>query len=199
MQRLLNKETINSSESSRWQQASSTMRAYLPISVLFIGQFCLSSASFLTPMKFFKELSITNSLTTSPIGSPHMSLDTSMTPLSLLTGYVVYAIHKDSSCTFQTAVYCTALNICVHTELGKYEYVTATISSLTTKEYSDSLCTVLVTESQTSYTNSECVDKKKVSISSVTTANPSVATAYYRCKNVLTIVKYFVYINLQLL
>ena len=164
------------------------MPAHLPIFILSIGQCCFSSASFLTPIKLFEELSITNSLTASPIGSPVMSLDTSITPLSLLTGYVAYTQHKDSSCTFQISVSVTALNICIRTHLDKYEYITATISSVTRKEYSDSLCAVPLTESLTSYTDSKCVDKMKIFIGPSITANPSAATAYYRCKNVLTVV-----------
>ena len=164
------------------------MRAYLPIFILSIGQCCFSSASFLTPIKLFEELSITNSLTASPIGSPVMSLDTSITPLSLLTGYVGYIQHKDSSCTFQMSVSVTALNICIRTQLDKYEYVIATITSVTRTEYSDSLCTVPVAISVTLYTNSKCVDKMKILIGPSFTANPSDATAYYRYKNVLTVV-----------
>ena len=170
------------------QQASSTMRAYLPICILFIGQCCLSSASFLTPIKFFEEPSIADSLAASPIGSPLMPLDTSITPLSLLTGYLVYTFYKDSSCTYQTAVLHNALNVCFHTALGQYEYITATVSSVTRKKFSDSLCTVPVPESPRTLNFFNCIDKRTISISSVTTANPSVATAYYRCKNVSTTV-----------
>ena len=117
-----------------------------------------------------------------------MSLDTSINPLSLLTGYVVYTQHKDSSCTFQTDVQFKALNICLHHELGQYEYITATISTVTRKKFSDSLCKVPVPESPRSLNFFNCIDKRTISISSVITANPSVATAYYRCKNVSTTV-----------
>ena len=160
------------------------MRASFPIFILIVGQCGLSSASFLTPMKFFEELSITDSQAASPIGSPVMSLDTSINPLSLLTGYVVYTQHKDSSCTFQTDVQYMALNICLHTNLGQYEFITATISSVTRKKFSDSLCAVPVPESPRTLNFFNCIDKRTISISSVITANPSVATAYYRCKNV---------------
>ena len=161
------------------------MCAYLPICILIVGQCGLSSAS---SIKFFEELSITNSLAASPIGSPVISLDTSINQLPLLTGYVVYAQHKDSSCTFQTDVQLKALNICLHKDLGQYEYITATVSSVTRKKFSDSLCTVPVPESPRTLNFFNCIDKRTISISSVTTANPSVATAYYRCKNVSTTV-----------
>ena len=159
------------------------MSAYLVISILFSSQLLRLSASFLTTTKLSEELSETNSLTTSAIGPPITSLETSLTPLSLLSGYVGYARYSDDSCTSQMSALFTALNVCTAISEDTYEYNTATSSSITTTIYIDSLCTVVSVEfpSDTeSYVDGACKNKRKVFAASTIPANPSTATVQVR-------------------
>ena len=159
------------------------MSAYLVISILFSSQLLRSSASFLTTTKLSEELSETNSITASAIGPPITSLETSLTPLSLLSGYVGYARYSDDSCTSQMKALFVALNVCIARSEDDYDYYTATSSSITITSYTDSLCKVPSTEfpaDTTSYVNGACEKKRKVFVASTITANPSAATVQIR-------------------
>ena len=153
------------------------MSAYLVVFILFSGELLRSSASFLTTTKLSEELSATNSLTASAIGPPVTSLET------LLSGYVTIVYHSDDSCTSQTYVLNTALNVCITNSDDEYEYYTATSSSVTTARYTDSLCTevsVLASSYTESYVTGACDNKRKVFVGSAIAPNPSTATVQTR-------------------
>ena len=158
------------------------MSAYLVISILFSSQLLRSSASFLTTTKLSEELSETNSITASAIGPPITSLETSLTPLSLLSGYVGYARYSDDSCTSQMKALFVALNVCIARSEDDYDYYTATSSSITITSYTDSLCTVVssISSDTQSYVDGACEKKRKVFVASTITANPSAATVQIR-------------------
>ena len=159
------------------------MSAYLVVSILFSSLLLRSSASFLTTTKLSEELSETNSLTASAIGPPMTSLETSLTPLSLLSGYIGTAQYSDDSCTSQMYAIFIALNVCTQSSEGFYEYRTATSSSTTNTGYEDSLCTVVSVQEPSntqSYVDGACDERKKVFAASTLPANPSTATAQIR-------------------
>ena len=159
------------------------MSAYLVGFIVFSGELLRSSASFLTTTKLSEELSETNSVTASAIGTPITSLETSLTPLSLLSGYIGYVRYSDDSCTSQMIALFSALNVCTEEGENEYEFRTATSSAITIKFYTDSLCTVVSAqypEDTESYVDGACKNKRKVFAASTIPANPSTATVQIR-------------------
>jgi hypothetical protein len=111
---------------------------------------------------------LSSSLAASPIGTT--SLDT-----TALTGYLARALYSDTSCGTPLFVSFTALDTCYPTSTSTYSSTTATSTSSTEGEYSDSLCKTLISKSEGKYTDGLCVNGMKQFVSATSTFTSSVS------------------------
>jgi hypothetical protein len=137
--------------------------------ILLSGYLISSSASSLARIKLsLEKLSMTKSLAASPIGTK--SLDT-----TALTGYIAVAAYSDTSCGTPLTVDFTALDTCYPGSTSTYTSVTATSTTLTVGEYSDSLCKTVISETELQYTDGLCGDGAKIFASATSTFTSSVS------------------------
>jgi hypothetical protein len=149
------------------------MSPSLAIFILLGGHLFSSSASFLkTITPAYEKLSTIKSLAASPLGSPSTSLST--TALTSLTGYLAAVYYSVSSCKVPLQVTFTALNTCFPSSGGLYTSIIADSETLTTIDYTDSLCTIVVKEEDRSW-DFDCTNGAKTFITATSTFTPDIA------------------------
>ena len=157
------------------------MSPSLVICVLFIGHLFSSSASLLNTGKLAsEELSQATSLNASLSRSPVTTLNSSITTLVIMTGYVVVVDYSDSLCTAPIYADVQVLNTCFEYYDKVYKKIIATSYSVSSVTYTDSLCTLGAIPKSQTYTDGACVGYSKTFISSTSTLAADVATASER-------------------
>ena len=157
------------------------MSRSLAIYFLLIAHLFSSSASFLKSTQPALEES---SAGLSPLhfsrGSRVTSLDTNITTLAALTGYVTQATYRDAACQNPILALVVALNTCYRTGLSEYNYNTATGTSVTFATYTDAKCSLGEDKSVLSYTDSVCSGYKATFVTASSKVSTSVQTASLR-------------------
>ena len=140
------------------EQSSSVMSSSLTICILLIGYLFSSSAtSFKTTKLASEESSRTHSLTASPTGSSVTTLNSNITKLANLNGYIVDVLYKTAACDTPIYAYLQALNTCFHEGPSLYSFVVATTSSVTYATFTDSKCSMgMVILNTKSYVQRQC-------------------------------------------
>ena len=134
-----------------------------------------SSASSLEEIKLsLEKWSMIKSLAASPNGTT--SLGTTE-----LTGYLVLGLYKDTSCGDPVLYSVRPLNTCYPTSSSSYTAVTATATSYTVGEFSDSLCTISTSNIKTfEYSDGFCSDGYKIYVQATSTVTSSTAMVNIR-------------------
>ena len=158
------------------------MSSFLAVCILLIGHLFSSSATFLKTIKLASEESSQNQpLTASPIGSSVTTLDSNITKLANLVGYVINVGYSDSSCSFFSSVQIVKLNECYRYG-SRFRYVTATSALVTYGLYTDAQCTLFAVgvKKFKSYTSNVCSGSRMIFISETGDYTLTVAVGFER-------------------
>lgn len=166
------------------EQSSSVMSSSLTICILLIGYLFSSSAtSFKTTKLASEESSRTHSLTASPTWSSVTTLNSNITKLANLNGYVIDVTYKTTECNTPIYAYVHALNTCSRQGPSLYSFIVATTSSVTYATFTDSQCTMGIQLVNTkSYVDGVCgySSSKATFISETSAISTTIATASQR-------------------
>ena len=145
---------------------SSSLATFILLSCHLIS----SSASSLEEIKLsLKKWCMIKSLAASPIGT------TSLVTTEL-TGYLVLGFYKDTSCGDPAIYLVRPLNTCYPASSSSYATITATSTSYTVGEFSDSLCTISTSDIKTfEYSDGFCSDRYKIYVQATSKVTSSTA------------------------
>ena len=161
------------------------MSSFLAVCLLLIGHLFRSSATSLKTIKLASvELSQNQSLTASPIESSVTTLDSNITKLANLVGYVINVGYTDSSCSTFSSVRILKLNECYRYSTSGFRYVTATSALVTYSVFEDAQCKLAYAfegaKISKSYTSKVCSESRMISISETSDFTPTVAVGFER-------------------
>ena len=155
------------------------MSSFLAVCILLVGHLFSSSATSLKTIKLAsEESSQAKSLIASPIGSSVTTLDSNITKLANLDGYVVDVRYTDSSCSTFSFAEQQVLNKCFRYSATQYKYITATSTLVTKNTYTDAKCTLGGSNILNVYESKVCNAKKIIFIAESIALTSNVALGF---------------------
>ena len=141
------------------------MSPYLAIYILLVGSLFCSLASFPeTTNLALEESPASKYITAFAIGPAVINTRTSISSLAEATGYFLSVTYADSLCKTPLSASVIILNNCRHSGKNDYYTDTATSSTLSNVEYSDSQCKDKLHVFERPYRSGVCFNKKIRSI-----------------------------------
>ena len=157
------------------------MSSFLAVCILLIGHLFSSSATSLKTIKLAsEESSQAKSLTASQIGSSATTLDSNITKLANLDGYVVDVTYTDSSCSTFSFAQQQVLNKCFRYSETKYKYITAAAMLVSYFTFTDAQCLLGMESSFNFYTSNVCSGSRMTFISETINFTPTIAVGFQR-------------------
>ena len=157
------------------------MSSFLAVCILLIGHLFSSSATSPKTIKLAaEESSQSQSLTASQIGSSVTTLDSNITKLANLNGYVYDVVYTDSSCSTFALAELQVLNICFRFSATKYKFITASSSLVTYNTYTDAQCKLGGSNTIHVYESKVCSEQRVTSISETSNFIPTIAVGFQR-------------------
>ena len=166
------------------------MSSFLAVCILLIGHLFSSSATSLKTIKLAsEESSQAQALTASPIGFSVTTLNSNITKLVNLNGYVYDVVYTDSLCSTFALAELQVLNICFRFSATKYKFITASSALVTYNTYTDAQCTLGGSNTIHVYESKVCSGQRRTFISETSNFIPTIAVGFQRWMNVWNIKK----------
>ena len=163
------------------KKTSSAMSSFLAVCILLVGHLFSSSATSLKTIKLAsEESSQAQALTASPIGFSVTTLNSNITKLVNLNGYVYDVVYTDSVCSTFALAELQVLNICFRFSATKYKFITASSALVTYNTYTDAQCTLGGSNTIHVYESKVCSGQRRTFISETSNFIPTIAVGFQR-------------------